>query len=60
MIDPTGKQNGRGAYVCEQIACWELITKNNRLLNQALLTEVSEVELAAIAAHKPCDLQAGM
>lgn len=22
-IDPTGKQNGRGAYLCEKSGCWE-------------------------------------
>jgi hypothetical protein len=53
VVDPTGKRNGRGAYVCDQVACWDKITGNARLLNQALMTEVSAAELAAIAAHKP-------
>jgi len=49
VIDPTGKRNGRGAYVCEQSACWDKITQDGRLLNRALKTEVTDVELAAIA-----------
>ncbi len=53
IVDLTGKQNGRGAYVCEQLACWDKITKDARLLNQTLLTEVSEAELAVIMTHKP-------
>lgn len=59
VVDPTGKRNGRGAYICEQPACWDKITKNNRLLNQALVTEVSAADLAAIALHKPHSARAG-
>ncbi|MCC6606568.1 MAG: YlxR family protein [Anaerolineae bacterium] len=53
VIDPTGKQNGRGAYLCDQSACWEKVLTNGRLLNQALKTTVSEADLAAIAAQRP-------
>jgi predicted RNA-binding protein YlxR (DUF448 family) len=53
VIDPTGKQNGRGAYLCDQSACWEKVLANGRLLNQALKTTVSEADLAAIAAQRP-------
>jgi predicted RNA-binding protein YlxR (DUF448 family) len=52
IVDPTGKRNGRGAYLCEQAACWDKITENSRLLNQALKAETSEEELKAIAAYK--------
>jgi predicted RNA-binding protein YlxR (DUF448 family) len=49
LIDPTGKRNGRGAYLCDQPACWEKATRHAAILNQALNTQVSEAELAAIA-----------
>lgn len=52
VVDPTGKQNGRGAYVCDQTACWDRILHQAALLNQALKTQVSEVERAAIAVHR--------
>ncbi len=55
VVDPTGKRNGRGAYVCDQAACWDKLTGNARLLNRALMTEVSEAELAAIAVFKPAE-----
>lgn len=52
VVDPTGKRNGRGAYLCEQAACWDKITENTRLLNQALKAEMSAEELAVIATYK--------
>ena len=30
-LDPTGKKNGRGAYVHEQAACWDEALKQGRL-----------------------------
>ncbi|MCA9933647.1 MAG: YlxR family protein [Ardenticatenaceae bacterium] len=53
VIDPTGKQNGRGAYLCDQSACWEQALRDTHLLSKALLTTISEEEWAAIAVHKP-------
>src|SRR5215207_11596032 len=34
-IDPTGRKNGRGAYLCGQAACWERALKTG-LLGRAL------------------------
>ncbi len=31
MVDPTGKQNGRGAYVCRDAKCIQLLRKNKGL-----------------------------
>lgn len=53
VVDPTGKRNGRGAYLCSDLACWEKAMTNGRLLNQALKTNLSREDLAAIAAQKP-------
>ncbi len=49
VVDATGKRNGRGAYVCDQPACWHKVVNSN-LLDQALITEVTQEEKDAI--HK--------
>jgi hypothetical protein len=36
--DPTGKRHGRGAYLCHDLACWELALKR-RALERALRAE---------------------
>ncbi|MCP4420982.1 MAG: YlxR family protein [Chloroflexi bacterium] len=53
LVDPTGKQNGRGAYLCDQVVCWDKVVANGRLLNQALKTAVTAADLEAIATHRP-------
>lgn len=30
-VDPTGRRNGRGAYLCAQRSCWEEALKRDRL-----------------------------
>jgi len=35
QIDPSGKLDGRGAYLCEQTQCWERASSGD-VLNQAL------------------------
>lgn len=39
-IDSTGKQNGRGAYLCHDVSCWENGLRRNRL-DQVLRITVS-------------------
>lgn len=39
QADVTGKQAGRGAYVCRQRTCWETILDNRQRLAQALKLE---------------------
>jgi predicted RNA-binding protein YlxR (DUF448 family) len=34
-VDPTGKRNGRGAYLCHEPACWDAAIKR-RALERAL------------------------
>ena len=53
LVDPTGKQNGRGAYLCDDLACWDKVLSNGRLLNQALKTTVTTETLNTIATHRP-------
>ncbi|MCC6793333.1 MAG: YlxR family protein [Thermomicrobiales bacterium] len=45
MIDPTGKMNGRGAYLCDNKRCWERAISTN-ILGNALKTEI-DAETAA-------------
>jgi predicted RNA-binding protein YlxR (DUF448 family) len=43
VVDKTGKQNGRGAYLCHQRSCWEAALRG-RQLSKALKMEVGERE----------------
>ena len=40
-IDPTGKMNGRGAYICSNKECLEK-AKKNKGLNRALKIEIPD------------------
>ncbi|MPZ50045.1 MAG: DUF448 domain-containing protein [Dehalococcoidia bacterium] len=39
-VDLTGKKPGRGAYICPQASCWQLVLKKGRL-DSALRTSLS-------------------
>ncbi|PKB65275.1 MAG: hypothetical protein BZY82_09100 [SAR202 cluster bacterium Io17-Chloro-G3] len=41
LVDPTGKMQGRGAYLCHMPSCWEKSMKRNRL-DYALRTSLSQ------------------
>lgn len=43
-VDPTGKMNGRGAYICDAPACWGSAS-DGRGLARALKTELSPDDL---------------
>ena len=40
-IDKTGKANGRGAYICNNVECLEKVVKSKRL-ERVLETKISE------------------
>ena len=40
-VDISGKNPGRGAYLCPKKVCWELVLKKNRL-EYALRTKLSD------------------
>lgn len=42
-VDPTGRRNGRGAYLCHDPACWEAALKR-RALERALRLESLDPE----------------
>ena len=57
VVDPTGKQAGRGAYLHNSRSCWEQVLAGNRL-NQALRTAIQPIDreaLVAFAATLPDD-----
>lgn len=31
LVDPTGKKNGRGAYLCQQLSCFKMAQKRKSL-----------------------------
>lgn len=51
-VDPTGKRNGRGAYLCHRRECWDRALAGSAL-NRALNTEITketQEELGKFAA----------
>lgn len=49
-IDPTGKKNGRGAYLCTRFACWERAA-GGTALDRALRIDVGEETRAALRRY---------
>jgi hypothetical protein len=47
IVDPTGKANGRGAYVCPGRDCLKAATKSGRL-GKALDTDIAKETLECI------------
>ena len=47
QIDPTGRLNGRGAYLCEKPQCWERAT-SSPILNRALNTQLTPETLQTL------------
>lgn len=50
QIDPSGKQAGRGAYLCDDPTCWHKAALGEALA-KALRTRLSDEERAMIAAY---------
>ena len=53
VVDLSGKKNGRGAYLCDQIVCWDKALSDAQLLNQALKCDISSEERQALTEYKP-------
>ena len=49
-VDPTGKQAGRGAYLCANRSCWQGAL-DRKLLNRALKITLSEEDTARLRAY---------
>jgi uncharacterized protein len=52
VADPTGKRNGRGAYLCSQPSCWDKML-HSKVLDQALRTEVTPAEKTLLSSYRP-------
>ncbi len=52
QIDPTGKRNGRGAYLCDQVTCWDRALSTD-VLAHALRTTLTEADRERIRAGRP-------
>ena len=50
QIDPTGKRNGRGAYVHERRSCWELALRG-RLSHALKVEQLNDEDRAALESH---------
>jgi predicted RNA-binding protein YlxR (DUF448 family) len=48
--DPTGRRNGRGAYLCGQLACWEKALTTG-ILARALNVEIDTDTINGLRRH---------
>jgi predicted RNA-binding protein YlxR (DUF448 family) len=48
VVDLTGKQSGRGAYLCQDPACWRVGLRKDAL-GRALKTTVATIDREALA-----------
>ncbi|MBA2447465.1 MAG: YlxR family protein [Chloroflexi bacterium] len=51
VVDPTGKQSGRGAYLCRLPDCWRTALRR-KALERALKTELSDADGAALERYQ--------
>ncbi|NDJ75665.1 MAG: YlxR family protein [Chloroflexi bacterium] len=52
QVDPSGKLNGRGAYLCDQPACWDQALASD-VLAKALRTTLTEADQDRVRAAHP-------
>lgn len=50
-VDPTGKRNGRGAYLHADPSCWDAALKR-KALQHALKTELTDTDRTALVAFR--------
>ncbi len=55
IVDDTGKQNGRGAYLCKQQICWEKGLKG-KLLANALKVKISDEDVVKLNRYQQTEL----
>lgn len=49
-VDPTGRKNGRGAYLCRRAECWEKATHSDRL-GRALRRKLTVDEIERLTQY---------
>lgn len=52
VVDPTGKRSGRGAYLCDDAACWERAVKSD-VLAKALRVTLTETDRERLRLAQP-------
>jgi predicted RNA-binding protein YlxR (DUF448 family) len=52
QVDPTGKRNGRGAYLCDQRSCWDRAIDGDVLV-KALRTTLTSADRERLLAARP-------
>jgi hypothetical protein len=52
VVDPSGKLNGRGAYLCERESCWERAVTTD-VLGRALRTTLNADDRQRLTQAKP-------
>ena len=55
LLDPTGRANGRGAYLCRDSACWAGALKRGTL-DRALATPIPDALRATLTAGPGHDI----
>jgi predicted RNA-binding protein YlxR (DUF448 family) len=55
IVDPSGKANGRGAYLCRQASCWDKGLQKQRLA-QALKATLTAEQIAALQIQLQTEL----
>lgn len=58
QIDPTGKKNGRGAYLCTRPECWQHALSST-VLDKALRTTLSEDDRTRLSEAMANFVQSG-
>ena len=54
VVDIKGKQNGRGAYLCQNSDCWDKVL-HSKILDEALRTKISRAEKEALLKNRSKD-----
>ena len=49
-VDPTGRVNGRGAYLCRRAECWDKATQSDRL-GRALRCRLTVDEITRLTEY---------
>lgn len=52
QVDPTGKRSGRGAYLCDQVSCWDRALASD-VLERTLRTRLTEEDRERLRAARP-------
>jgi predicted RNA-binding protein YlxR (DUF448 family) len=50
-IDPSGKRSGRGAYLCDQLECWDASLKRGVLPRALKIESIPDESLVALTEY---------